>query len=187
MNSAVRDIIILSPIGDIDSAVLESLGRNLGRRFGLATETVVLLNNLDFALDTSRNQYHSTPILSELAGRAPARAVKVLGITRVDLFIPILTHVYGEAQLGGRACIVSTYRLYPDAIAPTITSNERLIKESVHELGHTFKLRHCPDRTCIMHYCRRIEDVDHKSNRFCRHCRVLIDDELKRAGLKEPI
>lgn len=187
MKTAARDTIIISPIGDITSELLEPLGRNVGRMFNLATETVVLLKNLEFALDSGRNQYHSTPILSELADRAPSRAVKILGITRVDLFIPILTHVYGEAQLGGRACIVSTYRLNPEPSPSALTFKDRLIKESVHELGHTFKLRHCPDRTCSMHYCRSIEDVDHKSNRFCRHCRVLVNDELKRTGPKQRI
>ena len=70
-----------------------------------------LLQDLDFAFDQGRNQYHSTLILEELAKKAPASAIKVLAITDVDLFIPIMTYVYGEAQLDGKACIISTSRL----------------------------------------------------------------------------
>ncbi len=55
-----------------------------------------------------------------------------------------------------------------------------MVKEAIHELGHTFKLRHCPDAACIMHYCRSEADVDRKSNDLCRYCRVMLNDELKR-------
>jgi archaemetzincin len=110
----------------------------------------------------------------------------VLGIVTVDLFIPILTHVFGEAQLGGKSCIISTYRLKEGLFfsrnEPPLVS--RILKEAIHELGHTFKLRHCKEKTCIMHYCRSIEDVDHKSRHFCRYCDILIEDEKKRLAKK---
>jgi len=100
----------------------------------------------------------------------------------VDLFIPILTHVYGEAQLGGRACILSTYRFSEGPGPGADIFRDRIVKEGTHELGHTFNLRHCPDPTCVMHYCRGIREVDRKSNRFCRYCAVLLRDEMKKLG-----
>ncbi|MFC1817083.1 hypothetical protein ACFL0M_14365, partial [Thermodesulfobacteriota bacterium] len=111
-----------------------------------------------------------------------SQAIKVLAITTVDLFIPILTHVYGEAQLGGKACIVSTYRL-KEGLSPLSfreTHQIRVVKEALHELGHTFKLHHCQDPACIMHYCRSVKDVDRKSDQMCRYCKVFIGDEIKR-------
>ena len=112
--------------------------------------------------------------------------MKVLGITRVDLFIPILTYVYGEAQLGGRAGIISTHRLSgnPPALGAEEQLQFRAAKEAIHELGHTFKLRHCQDKTCIMHYCRSIEDVDRKTEKLCRYCSILLKDEVKRLSKK---
>ncbi|MDP4727320.1 MAG: hypothetical protein NWS07_08500, partial [Desulfobacterales bacterium] len=112
------------------------------------------------------------------------RALKLVAITQVDLFIPILTHVYGEAQLGGKAAIISTYRLTDDnpAAGSDVSLQIRAAKEATHELGHTFKLRHCPEHSCIMHYCRSIKDVDRKSNQLCRHCKVMLQDELKCLG-----
>jgi len=105
----------------------------------------------------------------------------------VDLFIPILTHVYGEAQLGGKACIISTHRLQEGICtnAGFKTYHCRILKEAIHELGHTFNLRHCPDHTCIMHYCRSIRDVDRKLERLCRYCRILLEDEIKRQAATE--
>src|SRR5512143_4053679 len=64
------------------------------------------------AWDARRNQYETGIILKWLEARH-AGAAKVLGVTDVDLFIPILTFVFGEAQLGGRAAVVSTARLAP--------------------------------------------------------------------------
>jgi archaemetzincin len=173
--------VLISPIGDFDSATLVAAGAEINRVYGFQTEIAPLLDEVEFAFDEDRNQYYSTLILERLATRAPSHVLKVLGVTRVDLFIPILTHVYGEAQLGGKACIVSTHRLnegFPNILNETY--NHRVAKESIHELGHTFDLRHCRERNCIMHYSRTVQDVDRKSDQLCRYCKVLLDDELKR-------
>ncbi len=176
--------IVVSPIGEVDSNLCDVIGEETGQTFGFPARVVPLFEELDFAYDLQRRQYHSTVILEKLADAAPPQTVKIIGIATVDLFIPILTHVYGEAQLGGKACIVSTYRLRenPNPGQKRISMKERAIKEAIHELGHTFKLKHCPEHTCIMHYCRSIADVDRKSTGFCRHCKVMVEDELKRMG-----
>ncbi len=150
--------------------------------FGFPVEIMSLLDNLEFALDRQRRQYNSTLILDALDRQAPPGVLKVLGITREDLFIPILTHVYGEAQLGGRASIISTNRLKQDlaSIGQEEQYHWRVIKEAIHELGHTFSIRHCKDPGCIMHYCHAMADVDRKSNHLCRYCSVLLIDEIER-------
>lgn len=178
--------IVISPIGKVDAALFKPISSEIDRVFGFHTHVMRLLEDVNFALDPARDQYHSTLILEKLEKMAPAGTVKVVAITDVDLFIPILTYVYGEAQLGGKACIISTYRLsegISPAGAPEIYQF-RIVKEAIHELGHTFKLRHCPDHTCIMHYCRTVEDVDRKSDQLCRYCRIMLEDEKKKADEK---
>lgn len=174
--------IAIAPIGDLEAGWLEPLKHQIQQLFGFPARVMPLLDDVDFARDPEWEQYHSTHILDALAEKAPEHAVKVLGITHVDLFIPILTYVFGEAQLGGGACIVSSHRLCAAETAgnPDTVFNGRMVKEAIHELGHTFKLRHCKEETCIMHYCRSIQDVDRKSGSFCRYCRVLADDERRR-------
>ncbi|MBU0698694.1 MAG: archaemetzincin [Pseudomonadota bacterium] len=173
--------ILISPVEDFNPDLLESISREVQRLFGYRTEIMSLLQDVGFALDPGRDQHHSTLILEKLAGLAPARVIKVLAVTRVDLFIPILTHVYGEAQIGGRACILSTHRLNEGlATSAREIFNQRVVKETIHELGHTFNLRHCQEHACIMHYCRSIKDVDRKADQLCRYCRILLADELKR-------
>ena len=160
----------------------ETVAGKIRQVFGFSTETSPILQDLSFALDDNRNQYHSTAILDRLAVDPPPHTVRVLAIAQVDLFIPILTHVYGEAQLGGTACIVSTFRLNEGRSGINIPKKyiDRIVKEAIHELGHTFNLRHCPEHTCIMHYCRNEEDVDRKSDELCRYCKVMLEDEIRR-------
>ena len=182
MNSTSENMLVISPIGEFEDELVDHVRSEIHRVFGYSTEILSLLDDVNFAFDPRRDQHHSTPILEKLAGLMPARGVKVLAITTVDLFIPILTHVYGEAQLGGKACIISTCRL-DEGISKVLKKEVylfRVAKEAIHELGHTFKLLHCKDRTCIMHYCREIQDVDRKSDQLCRYCRILLNDERNR-------
>ena len=186
MSSNSAHNIILSPIGDVTPELMDPIREEIKRIYGYPTEVLGLLDELEFAFHPNRKQYHSTPILEQLSNKAPAGAVKVLALVEVDLFIPILTHVYGEAQLGGKACIVSTIRLneghsYLNMQEPFLS---RIVKEAIHELGHTFQLRHCREHTCLMHYCRNESDVDRKSDQLCRYCKVLLEDEMKRLEVK---
>jgi archaemetzincin len=183
MNSKEHTIVI-SPIKDLDvnGELLGFVRSEIHKVFGFPTEILPLLNEVDLWMDPMRKQYHSTPILETLALLIPSKAVKILAITKVDLFIPILTHVYGEAQLGGKACILSIHR-FSDGLFPgtgITTFRSRVVKEAVHELGHTFNLRHCRDPRCTMHYCRSVQEVDRKADQFCRYCAVLLEDEIKR-------
>jgi archaemetzincin len=95
---------------------------------------------------------------------------RLLGVTDVDLFIPVLTFVFGEAQLGGRAAIVSLARLTEAADPATLAA--RFVKEAVHELGHTFGLVHCASAACVMSRSPGLTAVDLKRDRLCADCRV---------------
>ena len=174
--------IAIAPIGELKARWLEPLKLQIQQIFGYPARIVNILDDVAFARDPEREQYHSTRILDVLAEKAPPDAIKVLGITQVDLFIPILTYVFGEAQLGGISCVVSSFRLNASDILGNSETpfQDRMVKEAIHELGHTFKLRHCQEESCIMHYCRSTQDVDRKSNALCRYCRVMADDERRR-------
>ncbi|MFZ5570202.1 MAG: archaemetzincin family Zn-dependent metalloprotease [Thermodesulfobacteriota bacterium] len=188
MISAPGHIVVITPIGNFSSAMLSAVSLEIQRIFGFSVRIQSLLPNVSFAYDLDRDQYNSTMILQKLDAAAPPEAAKVLGITEVDLFIPILTYVYGEAQLGGKACIVSIHRL-SEGISPVNTEAkfvERITKEAIHELGHTFNLRHCPDHACSMHYCRCIADVDNKSDQLCRYCKILLEDAIKKIHPPNP-
>lgn len=129
-----------------------------------------------FAWSEKRSQYYSTLLLQSLALRA-GDGDRILGVTHVDLFVPVLTFVFGEAQLSGPAAVVSTYRLREETYGlppDPIRLKERLLKEAMHELGHTFGLRHCHDWQCVMASSHGIEMVDVKGSEFCAGCKAKI-------------
>jgi archaemetzincin len=99
----------------------------------------------------------------------------MLGVSAVDLYIPILTFVFGEAQVGGPCAVVSAHRLRQEfyGLAPDHELfRERLLKEAVHELGHTLSLTHCDDYRCVMASSHAVEWIDLKESRLCPACRA---------------
>jgi archaemetzincin len=135
------------------------------------------------SFDGRRQQHSSTRILKWLLETRPRHAHKVVGVTDVDLFIPILTFVYGEAQLGGSAAVVSTARLLPDNgfLPDRDLLHGRVLKECVHELGHTFGLIHCPQPTCVMSRSVNLTQVDAKEPALCHDCHIRFA-ELRQQG-----
>ena len=129
------------------------------------------------SFEARRNQYYSTRILKEMLGNVPRDAFKLLGVTDKELCIPILTYVFGEAQVGGTAAVVSLARLRQEHYGLTPDPPlllERLRKECLHELGHTFGLVHCPSRDCVMYLSNTVVDVDTRGRDFCRGCETVV-------------
>jgi archaemetzincin len=127
--------------------------------------------------DAGRRQYNGDKLLREVDSMKREGSGKIIGLFNVDLFIPILTFIYGQAQLGGRSAIASFYRLSNERYGMAADDQklrERLIKEVIHELGHTFGLIHCTVSTCVMRSSTYVEDIDQKEARFCNDCRALL-------------
>jgi archaemetzincin len=119
--------------------------------------------------------------LRDLLKQCPADAVRVLAITEKDLFIPMLSFVFGQAQLQGQMAIVSLARLrqeFYELPANRALFLARALKETVHELGHTFGLTHCLDRKCPMSLSTSIQQVDGKTDEFCESCKILLRETL---------
>lgn len=121
-----------------------------------------------------RRQHNATLVLAALLQHLPAGDAHIVGITPHDLFIPVLTFVFGQAQLSGPGAVVSTARLRNEFYglpADRALLVDRALKEVVHELGHSFGLVHCPDYACVMSASMSVEHVDLKQARFCPECR----------------
>jgi len=120
-------------------------------------------------------QYLAAQFLEVLRKLPLPDAERRLGVVDRDLYAPGLNFVFGQASLSGGEAVIalprlrqSFYGLPDDATLFT----ERVIKEAVHELGHTYGLQHCPNPRCVMHFSNRLEDTDFKRATFCRDCRV---------------
>jgi len=129
------------------------------------------------AYDPYRKQVHSTAILARLLEQNPTGEGKQIAVVQEDLFIPVLTFVFGEAQLNGKAAVVSTHRLANEFYG--LRRDDRLLlarleKEIVHELGHTFGLYHCRQFECVMRSSTYVEEIDLKLAVPCRDCAAAI-------------
>jgi archaemetzincin len=124
--------------------------------------------------DPSRRQYNGVKLVHEVENSFSSDSSKTIGLFTVDLFIPILTFIFGQAFLKGRTGIASNYRLRNESYGIKTDDRlilERFIKEVIHELGHTFGLIHCHIPTCVMRSSTYVEDIDQKSTHLCLNCR----------------
>jgi archaemetzincin len=124
--------------------------------------------------DPVRRQYNGTKLLKEVDSAFASDSGKTLGLFSVDLYIPILTYIFGQAFLNGQTGIASLYRLSNERYGINPDDKiilERFRKEVIHELGHTFGLIHCHIPTCVMRSSTYVEDIDQKSANLCLKCR----------------
>ena len=171
--------------GQMDGSLLNRVQTHIEKVFHCRTRVRIRKGSIPLAFDPNRKQHSSTVILRWLLEGLPRDARKVLAVTDRDLFIPILTFVFGEAQLGGRGAVVSTARLREESGGrsgnPGLFLN-RLLKECLHELGHTFGLTHCANSGCVMERSNTVFDVDRKNRAFCPDCAVLLGDVIREEG-----
>ena len=168
--------VAIVPVGEVEAEVLDFLRRALEEVFVLPFETGKGLDELEFAYNPGRGQYHSTPILTRLSHLEGMKEFeKVLGVADVDLYVPRLNFVFGEALgLGGKFAVVSLTRLRQEfyGLAPERELfGQRALKEAVHELGHLYDLVHCDNPDCVMHFSNSLADTDRKGPSFCPGCR----------------
>lgn len=164
----------LLPFGRIAPAMLKRLRDGLTREFSARCEILEGEPEPVYAMDARRQQYGSTQILAHMATRPLPAAARTLGIVSGDLYIPILTFVFGEAQLNGPCAVVSLYRLRQEFYGLPADEEllmNRLLKESVHELGHTLGVSHCDDYRCAMAPSHAVEWIDLKGASLCGRCR----------------
>jgi len=163
----------LLPIGKLDGGLLNNLAPALAKSFGLPCQIISRALDPEFAFHGERQQYHSSEILACMQAVVSPQSWRVLGVTAVDLYIPILTFVFGEAQMGGPCAVVSLHRLRQEfyGLPPDgKLLQHRLFKEAVHEIGHTVNLSHCDDYRCAMAPSHAVEWIDLKESSLCAAC-----------------
>ncbi|MFC1821421.1 archaemetzincin family Zn-dependent metalloprotease [Thermodesulfobacteriota bacterium] len=173
----------LIPIGDIPEITSKSIAAHILGYYNLDVDILSHQEHPAYAYDEKRMQYNAGDILQAIESGFPENYEKVLAVVDVDIFVPILTHVFGEAFQGGCCALVSIYRLKRNSDGSTAQESlylERAAKVALHELGHLLNLRHCMDGTCLMHFSGGLEDLDHAPFHFCRHCSVFLQDALHR-------
>ena len=166
--------ILIISFGYFEDAFLAKMAASVSNEFHQPVRYREGHLDLSEYYDPARRQYDGNLLLKEIDRRYGSPNKKVFGLFYVDLFIPILTYIFGQAFLGGRTAIASIYRLSNERYGLKETNNlliERLTKEVIHELGHTYGLIHCHVPGCVMGSGTYVEDIDQKSTHLCSNCR----------------
>jgi archaemetzincin len=168
----MSDTLGLVQIGSASGYPLDTLREQVSEKFsGFPVRTLEPLEEPREAYDSFRDQYHSTRILALLEEFVTSNHVdKLLGVTPIDLYVPGMNFVFGEARCPGRVAVISTARLKPAPVNKRNLFGERVVKEAVHETGHMFGLKHCSEPSCVMYFSERLADTDRKQSNFCRDC-----------------
>jgi archaemetzincin len=177
-------MIHLLPIGEISGSILEGLSTSLQKVLGVPVVVHEPVSLPASSFDSARRQYLSTPILKSLARfkSSLTQVERVLGIVDVDLYATDLNFVFGEADPKEGVAVISLARLKQEfyGLPPNESLfQERMLKEAVHELGHTYSLGHCPDPSCVMYFSNSLQDTDKKSAAFCSVCQSRQSAQIK--------
>lgn len=178
----------LAPIGPVPEPVLARIEATVFQAFSLRPGRLDPLPEPVDAYSAARGQWLSSAFLAWLLARLPPGGVRLLGLTERDLFLPVLSFVYGQAQLEGKVAVVSLARLRPEfhGLPPDpATVERRAAVEAVHELGHTFGLVHCAERSCPMSLSIDLPDLDRKTAEPCRACSALLEGSLEMKRVRE--
>ena len=161
--------------GHFEREFIENIAVTVHHEFHFPVNIEENRNDLSGFYNPARKQYDANKLLMELDSNSSPGSVKTVGLFRVDLFIPILTYIFGQAILNGQTAIASLYRLNNERYGIPMDDKlllERFQKEVIHELGHTFGLKHCLVPTCVMKSSTYVEDIDQKGAGFCNNCKI---------------
>ena len=173
--------ILLISCGHFEKDITSQISEDVVKQFHFPLHFKTCSLDIGDFYNPGRRQYDANQILKAISLKAPSEYFKVMGLLRVDLFIPILTYIFGQAALNGNIAIASLYRLRNELYGLTPDNQmltERFSKVVIHEMGHLFGLIHCLDPVCIMRSSTYMEDLDQKEKHFCPECR----EKLKTAG-----
>jgi archaemetzincin len=163
--------ITLTVIGLVADDVVEAVVPILEGVFEAAVELTAPVPLPRSAYDASREQHLSTRLLDALAQEKQPDWDRFLGITDVDLYVPDLNFVFGEADAQRGVAVFSLARLHTPDRGRFV---HRAATEAIHELGHTYGLSHCADDHCVMWFSNTLAETDRKSTQLCAtHTREL--------------
>ena len=170
------------PLGNISEIALQAIAEHITGCFKLTTQILPPLEKPEYAIDERRLQYNAGIIIEAMEAMHVGSHDMLIGVIDKDLFIPIFTHVFGEARQGGTCGLVSLFRLAknPDGSSPPKSLiHERAAKVALHELGHLLDLLHCEHKRCLMHFSGGIDEVDEMSLDLCEYCSIYLQDKLR--------
>jgi len=180
LNKSIKKKICIIPIGTIDNEILRYTQKELEDRLNVIIDIGRQLEDPAYAYHKQKKQYHSTKILKRTHKLGLTGYDRILAIADVDLYVPERTFVFGEADMKKKVAVISLTRLrqkFYDLPEDFTLFRKRIIIEAVHELGHTYGLRHCTNNKCVMFLSKILSDTDQKGAVLCSNCKTIMEDK----------
>ena len=173
-----QQYILLISHGHFEHFFLEKITEDIESEFYHPVKMKESHVDLSDFYDPTRRQYDGNRLIKYLDLASEPGSLKTIGLFNVDLFIPILTYIFGQAIYNGKTGIISLYRLRNEQYGMPGDDKlllDRIRKVVIHELGHTFGLVHCHIPNCVMRSSTYVEDIDQKNQNLCNKCKAEIE------------
>ena len=182
-----KQSILLVSHGNFEKKFLEKVAKSVSNEFLYPVRLEECRIDISGFYDPMRRQYDGNKLLQEIDSFSSPEIFKKIGLFRVDLFIPILTYIFGQAAFKGSTGIASLYRLRNEQYGMKKDDDlllNRFTKVVIHEIGHTLGLIHCHTPTCVMLSSTYVEDIDQKGHSLCAKCRDEVRQKAEGRGQK---
>ena len=166
--------IVLMPVGQMDDEILQLVSGPIEQVFARPIQIGTPLPVPKYAFNPTREQYHSAAILKRVEQSRSDDWSAAVGVTDLDLFVPEVPFVFGEADRSTRSAIISLHRMRSTlGSAPSRQDvlRRRFVSELIHQMGLIKGLAHCPNNRCVMFQSTSVQDTDKRGIQFCANCR----------------
>ncbi|MFW9952697.1 MAG: archaemetzincin family Zn-dependent metalloprotease [Candidatus Thorarchaeota archaeon] len=179
----------LQEIGELDRSILRTLKKNLKwslKSFNLSIEildNVIPLTKAEY--NPLKKQFDANLIMQNLYNAYKKEGgFRTLGISNSDIYVNRYNFIFGSARNPDKiftpyspVALISVHRLREEFYGmkeDQALFELRVLKEALHELGHTLGLLHC-ENDCVMIFSNTVEDTDNKPPKFCTHCKTNLE------------
>ncbi|MFX0031795.1 MAG: archaemetzincin family Zn-dependent metalloprotease [Candidatus Hodarchaeota archaeon] len=170
--------ILLLKIGQISEVIVLKLKKNLEwifKKFNIEIELISKEVDLKESFyHSQRRQYNADKIMVEMDQfLCNYNFFRALGVINEDIYSRFYKFIFGcVSGLESNIALISVIRLNENFYNRTENPplfEKRILREAIHELGHTFGLKHC-ENYCVMQFSNSLAEADDKPIKFCEDC-----------------
>jgi len=170
------------PRREFRADMIDEVEAGLRRELDVDVERIEAVPLPESAWYPARRRYRADRLLDFLRDHLDGEpsTTRVIGLTAVDISTTKGRHedwgVFGLGDIGGRACVISSFRLSERGRRHDELVTFRVVTTAVHEVGHTLGLPHCNDPRGVMRDAEgSIRTVDTSDGHLGPICRERIE------------